>query len=64
MAKKLIANRVAEEYCKHWKERLITMNKQIAELVEEGHHDDIRIEMSDKKLYFILREYWMELTDI
>ena len=40
------------------------MNKQIAELVEEGHHDDIRIEMSDKKMYFILREYWMELTDI
>ena len=40
------------------------MEEQIAELVEEGYHDDIRIEMSDKKMYFILREYWLDFTDI
>ena len=40
------------------------MEKQIAKLVEEGYHDNIWIEMSDKKLYFILREYWLEFTDI
>ena len=59
MAKKLIANRVAQEYCVHWKKRLTTMEKQISEVVEEGYHDDIWIEISDKELYFILREYWL-----
>ena len=64
MAKKLISNRVADQYCKHWKKRMITMKKQITELLEEDHHDDIRIEMSDKRMFFILRDYWMEFTDI
>ena len=64
MAKKIISNRVAEQYCEHWTERIKTMEKQIAELLEEDHHDGLRIAMADKKMFFTLRDYWMEFTDI
>ena len=39
------------------------MEKQIAELLED-HHDGLRIAMADKKMFFTLRDYWMEFTDI
>ena len=64
MAKKIISTRVAGQYFEHWTERMITMKKQIAELLQEDHYDGIRIDMEDKKMFFRLRDYWMELTDI
>ena len=64
MAQKIISNRVVEQYCEHGTERMITMKKQIAELLEEDHHDGIRIDMEDKKMFFRLKDYWMEFTDI
>ena len=64
MAKKIISNRVAEQYCEHWMERMIIMKKQITELLQKDHYDGIRIDMEDKKMFFRLRDYWMEFTDI
>ena len=64
MAKKAIAKKLIKEYCEHWEKRMELIGKQIGELVEEGFHEDIPIKMTDKKLYFVLREYWQEFTEI
>ena len=64
MAKKAIAKKLIKEYCEHWEKRMKWIGKQICELVEERFHEDIPIKMTDKKLYFVLREYWQEFTDI
>ena len=40
------------------------MEKQITELLEEDQFDGFTIAMEDKKMFFTLRDYWMEFTDM
>ena len=65
MAKKEINRKLTQEYAEHWEIRMKLMEKQIRELVEEGFCDeDIPLKMSDKRLYFVLRDKWQQLIEI
>ena len=64
MAKKEIAKKLTKEYTEHWEKRMKLIVKQIGELVEEGFYEDIPIKMTDKKMYFVLRDKWQQFIEI
>ena len=53
------------EYSEHWEKRMKLIEKQIRELVEDGYcEEDIPLKMSDKRLYFVLRDKWQQFIEI
>ena len=64
MAKKAIAKKLTKEYTEHWEKRMKLIVKEIGGLVEEGFYEEIPIKMSDKKMYFVVRDNWQQFTEI